>query len=64
MRDCYIEYSKPTAMYDRVPTNELTNDALELRSRPLTPKSHSLISPRELTRILDGLISLEKTLKC
>lgn len=43
-----------TAMYDLVPTNEL---AIELISWPLTPKSHNLISPRELTSTLDGFTS-------
>ena len=30
---------------------------MESMSWPLTPKSHSLISPRELTRMLDGFTS-------
>lgn len=30
---------------------------MESMSCPLTPKSHSLISPRELTRMLEGLTS-------
>ena len=30
---------------------------MESMSCPLTPKSHSLISPRELTRMLDGFTS-------
>ena len=37
-----------------MPTNEF---AIESISCPLTPKSHSLISPRELTRMLDGFTS-------
>ena len=41
-------------MYDRVPTNEL---AMESMSMHETPKSHSLISPRLLTRMFDGLTS-------
>lgn len=45
---------KLTDMYERVPTKEL---AMESMSCPLTPKSHSLISPREFTRMLDGLTS-------
>ena len=44
-------------MYDLVPTNEL---AIESISCPLTPKSQSLISPLELTNILDGFTSREK----
>ena len=44
-------------MYDLVPTNEL---AIESISWPLTPKSQSLISPLELTKILDGFTSREK----
>jgi len=43
-----------TDMYERVPTNEL---AIESISCLLTPKSHNLISPRELTRMLDGFTS-------
>lgn len=31
---------------------------MESMSWPLTPKSHSLISPRELTRMLEGLTSM------
>ena len=46
-----------TDMYDLVPTNEL---AIESISWPLTPKSQSLISPLELTKILDGFTSREK----
>lgn len=42
-------------MYDRVPTKEL---AMESMSWPLTPKSHSLISPREFTRMLEGFTSV------
>lgn len=30
---------------------------MESMSCPLTPKSHNLISPRELTRMLDGFTS-------
>ena len=30
---------------------------MELISSPDTPKSHNLIDPRELKRMLDGLIS-------
>ena len=41
-------------MYVDVPTNV---SAMELMSSPETPKSHILISPRELNRILEGLIS-------
>lgn len=33
---------------------------MESMSWPLTPKSHSLISPRELTRMLEGLTSADK----
>lgn len=51
-----------TAMYDRVPTKEL---AMESISCPLTPKSQILISPRELTNILEGLTSeIYDTLLC
>jgi len=41
-------------MYVDVPTNV---SAMELMSSPETPKSHILISPRELNKILEGLIS-------
>ena len=37
-----------------MPTNV---SAMELMSSPETPKSHILISPRELNKILEGLIS-------
>ena len=47
----------PTDIYDLVPTNEF---AMESISWPLTPKSHILISPLELTRMFDGFTS-EKT---
>ena len=51
-------------MYDLVPTNE---NATESISWPLTPKSHSLISPFEFTNILEDLTSakmnsIDKTL--
>jgi hypothetical protein len=42
-------------MYMDVPTNVL---AIELMSSPETPKSHSLISPFELHKIFEGLISV------
>lgn len=42
------------AMYVDVPTKV---SAMELISSPETPKSHSLMPPLELTRMLDGLIS-------
>jgi len=45
-------------MYDRVPTKEL---AMESINWPDTPKSQIFISPRELTRILDGFTSLRIT---
>jgi hypothetical protein len=41
-------------MYDRVPMNVL---AIESISWPLTPKSHSFISPAELMSMFDGFIS-------
>jgi hypothetical protein len=41
-------------MYVLVPTNVL---AIELISSPDTPKSQILISPFELAKILDGLMS-------
>lgn len=44
-------------MYDLVPTKEL---AMESISCPLTPKSQSLISPREFTRMLEGLTSVKR----
>ena len=44
-------------MYDLVPTKEF---AMESISCPLTPKSHSLISPREFTRMFDGFTSVKK----
>ena len=43
-----------TDMYERVPTNEF---AIESINWPLTPKSHILISPFELTNILEGFTS-------
>ena len=49
--------SKLTDMYDLVPTKEF---AMESISCPLTPKSHSLISPREFTRMFDGFTSVKK----
>ena len=48
-------------MYDLVPTKEL---AMELMSCPLTPKSHSLISPLEFTRMLDGFTSVRERCVC
>jgi hypothetical protein len=42
-------------MYIEVPTKV---SAMELMSSPDTPKSHILISPWELHRMLDGLISV------
>src|SRR6266550_6695083 len=42
-------------MYVDVPTNV---SAMELISSPETPKSHILISPCELHRMLDGFISV------
>ena len=45
-------------MYVEVPTNV---SAMELMSSPETPKSHILISPLELQRMLEGLISTGKT---
>ena len=44
-------------MYDLVPTKEF---AMESINCPLTPKSHNLISPRELTKMFDGFTSVEK----
>lgn len=44
-------------MYVLVPTKVL---AIELMSSPETPKSQSLISPPELTRMLLGLTSGER----
>jgi len=44
-------------MYVDVPTNV---SAMELISSPETPKSQILISPRELHRIFDGLISAKE----
>lgn len=41
-------------MYDLVPTKEL---AIESINCPLTPKSHILISPLELTKMFDGFTS-------
>ena len=46
-------------MYDLVPTKEF---AIESINWPLTPKSHSLISPRELTNMFDGFTSVEQHL--
>ena len=48
-------------MYDLVPTKEL---AMELMSCPLTPKSQSLISPLEFTRMLDGFTSVKERCVC
>ena len=44
-------------MYVLVPTKVF---AIELMSSPETPKSQSLISPCELTRMLEGLTSAKK----
>jgi hypothetical protein len=46
-------------MYVLVPTNVL---ATELISSPDTPKSQILISPFELTKMFDGLISVSASL--
>lgn len=43
-----------------MPTNEF---AIESISCPLTPKSQSLISPLEFTKMLDGLTSGKKNKK-
>ena len=48
-------------MYDLVPTKEL---AMELMSCPLTPKSQSLISPLEFTRMFDGFTSVRERWVC
>jgi hypothetical protein len=42
-------------MYDRVPINVF---AIESINCPLTPKSHSFISPDEFIRIFEGLTSV------
>lgn len=39
-----------------MPTKEF---AIESINWPLTPKSHSFISPREFTKIFDGFTSVE-----
>lgn len=43
-----------TLIYTEVPTNVL---AIELISSPDTPKSQSLMSPSEFSRMFEGLIS-------
>lgn len=40
-----------------MPTKEF---AIESINCPLTPKSHSFISPREFTKIFDGFTSVEQ----
>jgi hypothetical protein len=52
---CPLPIKILTAMYDLVPTNEL---AMESINCPLTPKSQILISPREFTRMFEGLTSV------
>ncbi len=47
-------------MYVDVPTKV---SAIELMSSPETPKSHILISPAELHRIFDGLMSNETMIR-
>ena len=47
-------------MYVLVPTKV---SAMELMSSPETPKSQILISPLELNRILEGLMSTSSTIK-
>ena len=44
-------------MYVEVPTNV---SAMELMSSPETPKSQILICPRELNKIFDGLMSVQR----
>ncbi len=53
-RQLWIHEGQLTLMYVLVPTNVL---AIELISSPDTPKSQILISPFELAKILDGLMS-------
>jgi len=47
-----------TLIYVEVPTNV---SAIEFMSSPETPKSQILISPRELHRIFEGLMSENET---
>lgn len=54
MRESYWGQSTRTLMYVEVPTKV---SAIELISSPDTPKSQILISPCELHRIFEGLIS-------
>jgi hypothetical protein len=49
-----LHFHELTLIYVLVPTKVL---AIELMSSPETPKSHILISPAVLARILDGLMS-------
>lgn len=49
-----------TLMYVLVPTKVL---AMELMASPETPKSQILISPLELNRMLEGLMSISSTIK-
>ena len=49
-----IQNQKRTAIYERVPTNEL---AIESMSMHETPKSQSFTSPWLLTRMFDGFMS-------
>lgn len=49
-----------TLMYVEVPTKV---NAMELISSPETPKSQSLISPRELQRIFEGFMSARSSSK-
>lgn len=52
-----MERRARTLMYVEVPTNVL---AIELTNSPDTPKSQSLISPSELQRMFEGLISTRR----
>ncbi len=49
-----LHFHELTLIYVLVPTKVL---AIELMSSPETPKSHILISPAVLARILEGLMS-------
>ena len=54
LTEYWAPFIRSGAMYVEVPTKVF---AIELMSSPDTPKSHSLICPRELTRMLDGFMS-------
>ena len=56
-KDLFYHALRLTAIYDLVPTKEF---AIESISCPLTPKSHNLISPLELTSMFEGFTSVKR----